>query len=39
VVYDSKQTDVGQIETWLKESGTYIRTVPDTRHDEKSTNQ
>ena len=28
VVYDADQVGPAQIESWLRESGTYIRTVP-----------
>lgn len=36
VAYDPEEVAVEQLIVWLKESGTYIRTISDTAKDETS---
>jgi len=34
VIYDPEEVTVEQLITWLKESGTYIRTISDTKKEQ-----
>ena len=34
VVYDPAKTTIAQLVEWLKEAGTYIRTVPEPTNDD-----
>ncbi len=39
VLYDPEEVTVEQMEGWLKESGTYVRTIPSENADRGSGNK